>query len=709
MSELYGELNTYGCISSGNAVFSILTGDHSATLPGERVPCEGMLPHFPKSTPLVLYGEMDSDGIFQVDHFCFDTTPKHLSTFLKNTKTLPPRLCNIVTAKYLGQFLWKLDTSLSEQLVNDGLLTRQQADNVISLFLSCTEIFHLWSRLQKIGLSCSQINLLYGKYGFQTASQLLRAPYACAGLAELTLEQSDQLAIMSDMKLGSAFPKYDKFCQQRMNFIIRLAARRLEEGGDCYTSLQTLEKLLIKSSSAGVFGMIDNDLLLATALSGNVFHPVIEDGELRIYLTVYYQKEQEVVSQLHRFLNTKTDPIIVEESALQKYDVDQKAAIAGCLGHSCISAITGGPGTGKTTVLKAVVSAIKDSGLSVSLCAPTGRAAARLSESTKNPASTIHRLLGIRSIAGREPSSTYNSQNPLSADVIVVDESSMISLELFCSLLCAIKNGGRLILVGDPNQLPSVSPGRILADMIDSNAIPIFRLQTIHRQATGSSIVNNAYNILQSERGHIQPLSADKQFEIERVQDSETALEYALQIFIREYDLKSPYQLQILTPTKKGIAGKDNINNSIVDFLPGRLCPKGGFSKYDKVMTIHNCYDEESSYMNGDIGVVSEISENGLFMAGCAKKGIFVKNLRDVDYAYASTTHKAQGSEYDHVVIVLDTEMPGMLYKGLLYTAVTRAKKKVTIISVRNALETAMSNESPVRRSGLRSKLQSAA
>lgn len=708
MGELYGKLHTYGCIPSGNAVFTILAGSHSSVCPGEKVSCEGFLPHFPKHTPLVVHGDFDSNRVFQITGFCFDTSPLHLSAFLRATKTLPPRLCNPVTAKYDGKFLWALTPSLSTQLVNGALLSEEQANNLISLFFSCTEIYRLWSKLQKADLSCTQINTLYSKYGFQTKEQLARAPYACAALAELSLEQSDRLAIMANMKQKLVFSKFDKYCQQRMNFIIRLAAQRLEQSGDCYTSVETLEKLLRRCSSDGVFGLIDHDLLLAAALSGSIFHPVVEEGELRIYLDVYYRKEQEVVVQLKRLTDGKLSPISVNERDLDKYDSDQRSAITGCLHTDSITAITGGPGTGKTTVLKAVVSAIKEAGLSVSLCAPTGRAAARLSEGTKNPASTIHRLLGIRSIAGREPSTLYNTQNPLASDVIVVDESSMISLELFCSLLCAIKTGGRLILVGDPNQLPSVSPGRVLADIIESKAIPVYKLQTIHRQANGSSIVSNAYNILKSDSSHIEPLVTDSQFMIERVIDADSAIKEALQIFVNEYSVKDPYKLQILTPAKKGEAGKDNLNNSIISFLPGRLHPIGGFAKYDKVMTIHNCYDAESTYMNGDIGVVSDITENGLFMSGCTKKAIFVQNMRDVDYAYASTTHKAQGSEYEHVVIVLDTEYSGMLYKGLLYTAVTRAKKKVTIISVGNALETAITRESPVRRSGLCYKLRQA-
>lgn len=706
MGEIYGKLHTYGCIPSGNAVFTILAGTHSSIRPGEKIPCEGFLPHFPKNIPLVLRGDMDPSGIFQVNDFCLDTSPSHLSSFLRASKTLPPRLCSPVTAKYDGRFLWALTPALSAQLVNDKLLSEEQANNLISLFFSCAEIYRLWAKLQKADLSCSQINTLYSKYGFQTKEQLLRAPYACASLAKLSLEQGDKLAVMSNMKLQQVFSKFDKCCQQRMNFIIRIAAQKLEQSGDCYTSISVLEKLLWKCSSDGAFGQIDHDLLLSAALSGSIFTPVVEDGELRIYLSAYYRKEQEVVIQLNRLLENRLKAVSVNEEELKKYDTDQKSAISGCLGDTAITAITGGPGTGKTTVLKAVVSAIKEAGLSVSLCTPTGRAAARLSESTKNPASTIHRMLGIRSIAGREPSTLYNTQNPLSSDVIVVDESSMISLELFCSLLCAIKTGGRLILVGDPNQLPSVSPGRVLADLIESKVIPVYQLKTIHRQASGSSIVSNAYNILNSDWTHIEPLIADSQFEIKRVVDSESALQKILQIFVREYDLKDPYKLQILTPAKKGEAGKDNINNSIVDLLPGRLHPIGGFAKYDKVMTIHNCYEAESTYMNGDIGTVSDITENGLFMSGCAKKSIFVQNLRDVDYAYASTTHKAQGSEYDHVIIVLDTEYLSMLYKGLLYTAVTRAKEKVTIISVGNALETAMAKESPVRRSGLCFKLR---
>lgn len=709
MAEFSGKLQTYACNTDESADFTIIAHEDSTLMPGSKITCEGVLPHFMKKMPLILFGECDAYGVFKVERYCFDTSPSHLSEFLRDTKSLPVRLCNAVTAKYKGDFLWKLEDGMALQLVSDGLLSMEQAQSVISLFASCAEIYRLWKCLANMGLSCLQIDALYEKYGLQTRMQVMKNPYSCASFAGLDLEQGDRLAMLADTRSGSAFSKYTKCCDPRINFVVRLAASWVESSGDCYISLEELERILCKYTVSGILGKIDEGLLLASALSGSIFLPVIEEGELRIYLRVYYEKEKEAVAQLGRLAKTKQEAIAVQEEDMKRYDEGQKAAIYGCLGENCVTAITGGPGTGKTTVLKAVVSAILQSGHSVSLCAPTGRAAARLSESTKNPASTIHRLLGIRSIMGREPSAVYNAQHPLSSDVVIVDESSMISLELFCSLLSAIKDGGRLILVGDPNQLPSVSPGRVLADVIESGAIPVFCLKTIHRQASGSSIVDNAYRILQSGKDHIAELSSDKQFEIEYAENAEDAVSRTLQIFASEYDVKNPYQLQILTPSKKGTAGKDAINQCIVESLPGRLRPKKGFAKYDKIMTIHNCYDEESTYMNGDIGVISEMTESGIFLSGSTRKNTFVRNLRDVDYAYASTTHKAQGSEYDHVVIVLDTEYPGMLYKSLFYTAVTRAKKKVTLIYTKDALQIAMTHESPARKSGLLYKLKNRA
>lgn len=708
MVEFCGKLHTYACSTDNSADFTVIADEHGTFMPGSRISCEGVLPHFAKKTPLVIFGDQDPSGIFRMDHFCFDTSSGHLADFLHETKTLPAGLCRKVTGKFQGEFLWKLDQRSESVLTENDMMAAEQAGNVIALFASSAAICRLWKSLLQMGLSCMQIDALYEKYGLQAQMQIRKAPYLCASFARLDLEQGDRLAVLADAYNRHTFPDYTKHCQARMDFVTRLAASLIEQSGDCYVLLSGLENALSRCSSPGLLGLMDPGLLLASALSSSFFHPVIEDGELRIYLDTYYRKEQEAVIQLRRLCETEQNPVPADPDDLKKYDDDQKKAICGCLGASCVAAITGGPGTGKTTVLKAVVSAVTNNGMSVSLCAPTGRAAARLSESTKNPASTIHRMLGIRSIAGREPAAIYNLQNPIPSDVIIVDESSMISLDLFCSLLCAVKDGGRLILVGDPDQLPSVSPGRVLEDIMKSGIVPVYRLQTIHRQAGGSSIVNNAYRILQSEKGNIPALITDRQFEIEYVADADEAVSSAVRIFTDEYDIRDPYKLQILTASRKGSAGKDQINQSIIDSLPGRLCPRKGLAKYDKIMTIHNSYDEESSYMNGDIGIISEITDDGVFLAGAARKHTFIRNFRDIDYAYASTTHKAQGSEYDHVVIVLDTEYPGMLYKGLLYTAVTRARKKVTVICVGNALDLAMSTESPERKSGLIDKLEEA-
>jgi len=387
----------------------------------------------------------------------------------------------------------------------------------------------------------------------------------------------------------------------------------------------------------------------------------------------------------------------------------QEAAIQTALAHS-VSVITGGPGTGKTTIIKALLAQVRRGGQSVKLCAPTGRAAKRMEETTGWPATTIHRLLEF---SPREGRFLRDASKPLRTDVLIVDEVSMVDLALFSSLVAALPQGSRLILVGDVDQLPSVGAGRVLQDIIESGVVEVARLDVVFRQDETGGIVRNAHGLLQGQvpRGATDP-SGDF-FVIQR-EDPHAALRTAVHLVTERipgrWNLKPAQDIQLLTPMRKGSCGAEAANLALREVLNPRAenpdNPRPGPG--DRVMQIRNDYDKD--VFNGDAGWVVGTGLEG--------KGLRVRfdDDREVDYAsdeldqlqlaYAITIHKSQGSEYPAVVIPLLTQHYRMLQRNLLYTAITRGKQVVILVGSLKAIEIAVSNARVAERwTGLASRL----
>jgi exodeoxyribonuclease V alpha subunit len=383
---------------------------------------------------------------------------------------------------------------------------------------------------------------------------------------------------------------------------------------------------------------------------------------------------------------------------------EQGEAIKAGLEHK-VSVITGGPGTGKSTILKALLLVLSQKGIAVKLAAPTGRAAKRLAEACGREATTIHRLLEYdAALRGFK----RNRHNPLEADMVIIDESSMMDIVLTNFLLNAVADKASLVLVGDVDQLPSVGPGNVLRDIIGSDCVPVTRLQTVYRQGPGSLISFNAARINRGEFLELLPdYEGDKDFYCifrDEAADIETEiLSLCSERLQKRYGFDPVRDIQVLTPMRKGIIGTENLNSRLQDVLnpaagggddqPRRFLPG------DKVMQIRNNYDKD--VFNGDLGIVEAAggSENTAEVLFEGRRVLYESaDLGELVLAYAVTVHKSQGSEFPCVIIPLHTTHYPLLQRNLLYTAVTRGRKLVVLVASKKALTMAIRNNRVVKR-----------
>jgi exodeoxyribonuclease V alpha subunit len=411
------------------------------------------------------------------------------------------------------------------------------------------------------------------------------------------------------------------------------------------------------------------------------------------------------------------------ERALEWYEKEARIALARQQAEAIravltgkVSVITGGPGVGKTTIVRGIVSILGKKGVRVALAAPTGRAAKRLFEATGQPASTLHRLLEWRPAEGQFG---RNVDRPLETDLLVVDEASMLDVRLAADLLGALANGTRLVLVGDVDQLPSVGPGTVLRDVIASQAVPTVRLTEIFRQAARSLIVINAHRIHDGELPELGQRTEGggedtRDFFFVEEDDPSRAAGVVRDLVTvrlpRRYGLH-PLEVQVLSPMHRGELGAANLNQLLQESLtagaPSLTRGARLFRAGDKVMQVRNDYDKE--VWNGDIGRIQTVDAGGAGLTVRFDDRDVEYDLDDIDQlalAYAATVHKSQGSEYAAVVIPVHTQHFVMLQRNLLYTAVTRGKRLVVLVGSRKALGIAVRNaEIALRCSGLSPRL----
>ena len=552
------------------------------------------------------------------------------------------------------------------------------------------EIKNIMLFLQSYGVSTSFGSRIYKVYGNKSIDIVKENPYQLADdIYGIGFKTADGIA----SKLG--IPK-DSFKRCRAGIFYTLS--QLSEEGHCYA---TAEQLITKSVE--ILEVEESKIIMSMDYLAEQKEIIKEEPD-KIYLPPFYFSENGVARRLKQIMQAdakkqvkKSDEVIalLEKNEHMTYDEIQRAAIS-LAERSKVMVLTGGPGTGKTTTTHGIIQLFKESGMEVLLTAPTGRAAKRMSEATGMEAKTIHRLLECKPPEGYKK----NEDNPLEGDVLIIDEASMIDIILMYNLLKAIPDHMILIIVGDIDQLPSVGAGNVLRDMIDSGAIPTIKLERIFRQAMGSKIITNAHKINKGENPDFKGGRESNFFFIEQ-EDNEGVLRTIEALCTKRlpnyYKVNPIKDIQILTPMQRSETGAANLNSVLQAALnPCEIHLKRGATEYrlyDKVMQVRNNYDKE--VFNGDVGFITAIdTEERTLKVRFDDREIEYEALEldELVLAYATTIHKAQGSEYPIVIIPITFSHYVMLQRNLLYTGITRAKKVVVLVGNRNPIYMAVKN-----------------
>ena len=580
--------------------------------------------------------------------------------------------------------------------------------------------------LQKYGISLNLGARIYQKYGETVYSVLQENPYRLADdISGIGFKIADEIAYRIGIHTDS-----DYRIRSGMMYTLLQASR----DGHVYLPK---EELFQKSSE--LLG-VDSSYMEKHLMDLSVDRKLIQkekNGEILVYPTLYYYLELNTARMLKELdILYPEEPEMMNKQILQieketetVLDEMQKKAVTEAACHG-LFILTGGPGTGKTTTINAIIRYFEGQGAEIRLAAPTGRAAKRMTEATGYEAQTIHRLLELSGIPEDNDQNAQavhferNAENPLEADVIIIDEMSMVDIQLMHSLLQAVIAGTRLILVGDENQLPSVGPGNVLHDIIQSQAFPVIELTKIFRQASESDIVVNAHKINRGEQILLNNKSRD--FFFLKRYDADIIIRVVIALIqekLPRYVEAKPFDIQVLTPMRKGLLGVERLNQILQRYLnPPDAAKKeresmhGLLREGDKVMQIRNNYQMEweirgrygipiekgIGIFNGDTGILRTINEFAETAEVEFEDGRWAeysfKQLEELELAYAITIHKSQGSEYPAVVIPILSGPKMLLNRNLLYTAVTRARKCVTVVGSEETLREMIRNEKQQQR-----------
>lgn len=614
-----------------------------------------------------------------------------------------PAMAKKIVAEFGEKTLEIIAKSPNELLKVPGI-GKKTAEKISASYLEQSELTEIMVWLENHGISNTYAGKIFAKYGSFAIDIMEKDIYRLfqdiEGIGFLT---ADKLAF----NLG--IQREDK---RRIISGIDYALMQLCNNGHC-----CIPEMALVDKTAKIL-QVNNQVIftiLKERIDNGSLNTEIVGGETLIYPPYLYYAEKKVATRLLQ-LQQATEPLSEDNLSLfiKVWEKDnqiqlaqkQKEAIKACLHHGVL-VLTGGPGTGKTTVIKGILSILKAQGLKIRLAAPTGRAAKRLSETTGQKALTIHRLLEANNLAqddNLQLGFSKDIDDQLDADVIILDEVSMVDIVLMHHFLNAVPDGCRIILVGDTDQLPAVGPGSVLKDIIRSQKIPAIRLDEIFRQAQTSMIIQNAHIINAGRLPDLRRQYSD--FVFYELNDDTSITQKILDLCTKDlphegFDVLK--DVQVLSPMHRFLCGVENLNL----MLQEQLNPKKNqdelkyssqtFRVGDKVMHIRNNY--QKNVFNGDIGFIQDINNEKLTVDYFDHIVTYEKNeLNELTLAYASSVHKSQGSEYKVVIIPLSTSHYIMLQRNLLYTAITRAKQKVIIIGSKKALMTAIQSNRTQKR-----------
>ncbi len=601
-------------------------------------------------------------------------------------------------------------------------ISKNKAAEIGEAYLDCKVMQEAVMFLQSHGITTNMALKIFDTYKQNTIKQVKENPYRLVeDIDGIGFATADTIA----QKTG-----VDPFSEDRIKAgILHTLKQASDKEGHTYLILSNLIDNSINllnftpEDESKIKYVLDFMVLEASIKSFNY------KGEDIVCLSKFYYQELYVARKLCALSQNIFDNNFDYSSAIEHYqqlnkitlNSEQISAITSALKNG-VSIITGGPGTGKTTILKCILSILEQNNKKVTLCAPTGRASKRMSESTGKPAKTIHRALEMMSTENNGNIFHKNESNPIDTDVMIIDEMSMVDVSLFYHLLKALKTTTRIILVGDKDQLQSVGAGNVLRDMIESEKLSTTFLQKIYRQGNDSLIIYNAHLINNGKMPEID--NSSKDFFYENEKDLEKCSEKIVDLVstrIPNYFHIETDKIQVLAPMKAGVCGIDNLNKKLQMVLNPQFKSNNTNSDFvrfqvgDKVMQIVNNYDieykrngkygdtqEGKGVYNGDIGKIINIEPNSYEVTiefDDGKVCVYPKNeLHQITLAYAITIHKSQGSEFDAVVIPLVPGAPMIITRNLLYTAITRAKKVVVLIGPKQHLARMIYNNYTTKR-----------
>lgn len=567
-------------------------------------------------------------------------------------------------------------------------IAKKKAQSIIDAYNSGAAKAEIMVFLHQQGLSTSKADKIFKRYGEDTVKKVKKNPYLMTDeIWGMGFKTADAVAQKMGVALDSAYRVHSGILH-----IVRESVSR----GSCgiphellIDGTSQLLGLTYEQVEAGVQVEVTNGALIKDVAA----------GEQCYFAKVVYAAERNIATQLLKRLaggvvwpvdDMETRTTAAEKEIGITLEVTQRRAVVAAL-QNVICVITGGPGTGKTTITKTIVTILEETGMRVLIAAPTGKASRRASEATGREATTIHRMLEM----GKNGKFKRNADNPLECDVLVIDEMSMVDVSLTNNMVNALPDGCRVLFIGDVDQLPSVGAGKVLKDIIDSKAIPTVKLTEVFRQAKTSKIVMNAHRVNSGEApdsGWVPESDfgfLDHFLEKEAQKTDEALVALVHGMWKKGFDPVK--DVQVLTPMKKGMLGTIALNKLLRETLnpePAAKLEQGITSLWtgDKVMQTKNNYDKDA--FNGDIGIISEINLTGKFLTVTYDERTVMYRFNEVDelvLAYAITIHKSQGSEFAVVVMPVDTSHYMMLRRKLIYTGITRAKKLMVMIGSKKA------------------------